>query len=436
MDFKGIFTPNNISMPQWRNKEGENEFDKMLSHLADIGKKLSALKKKADDFSAKMPTKEETVSVEHYDSTPRPLGEIFNSRNRLSDVAIAKARDIVSQQTDKMKLPASNIYLLKTDISRFAGDGTPATGRISFQIPFMTPQGDQRTVYADVDIVLGSLFPPRYFTDGINQKFAFSEAGLNEFLRGRDFEIMQNPKVAPETVYFETPGHLAGRGGMQVTKHAEDEVKQETDLKKVFPGDEEAKIIDIIKKAEANIKELEKGIKLAQEKLDEKVKTLDEYGTLTNRQKNLKEAMKAQKEALSQMEAVLTGTKNTIVEYEGRTYKLLSKMEKSKTPLYTAIVGKLISLFPKLKGQIDILWSEIRTITPVKSLLMESPTEETKEWEIRREAPQKPDVPIYKPPEKEASIDGLVKNATVIDSLEGIISTLSEIDNTFSEAGV
>lgn len=439
MDLKGIFSPNTIAMPQWKNKDGENEFEKLLDRLADMGKKLTVLKKKADDFSGQLPTKEETFSVEHYDATPRSLGEVFHTRGQMSEQAVAKARDIVSAQVLKLNLPASDIYYLKSDISRFAGDGTPSTGRISFQIPFMTPQGDNRTVYADVDIILGSLIPPRHFYDGVNQKYAFTEDGVKELLKGRDFEVMENIKVTPETTYFEAPGHLAGRGGMMITKYASVKTAEgeEGEIMKAPPGTEIGEAIGMVEKTTGDITALQKEIALAQKKLDEIVKGLPQAGDVAKLQKNLKETILAQKDALSKTETLLGQIKDGIVENKGRIYKLQSKEEKGKTPVYTGVVGKLIAMYPNIKGIIDDLWADVRSITAVKSLLRESPTEESKSWEIRREAPKQPDVPLYKPPEKEGVVqEKMQKKASLVDNLENLVQALVDMDTLLTEAGV
>jgi hypothetical protein len=216
----------------WKNKEGGNDFETMLNHLAEIGRKITTLRKKAEgpvpvpELNSQTPVtptepKEQSVmSFEHYDASPRSLSESFNTRQTQGDRAIYKAREIVAKLMEGLNIPTSDIYYLKSDITRYAGDGTPATGRISFQMPILTPQGDSRTIYADVDILLGGLQPPTFFTDGVNQKYAFSPEGVKGFLKGRDFEVMQNPKVEPETTFFEAPGHLAGRGGMAITKIA------------------------------------------------------------------------------------------------------------------------------------------------------------------------------------------------------------------------
>jgi len=438
MDLKGIFTPNTIAMPQWKNKDGENEFEKLLNRLADMGKKLTVLKKKAD-IPVQMPTKEETVSVEHYDATPRPLGEIFHNRGQMSEQAITKAREIIGKQILKLNLPASDVYYMKSDISRFAGDGTPATGRISFQIPFMTPQGDNRTIYADVDIVLSSLIPPRQFYDGMNQRYAFTEDGLKELLHGRDFELMQNIKVNPETTYFESPGHLAGRGGMMVTKYAKVKtaIDEEQGITKAPPGTEIGEAIGMIEKTTGDITALQKEIVIEQKKLDAIVKGLPKAGEVAQLQKNLKETILAQKDALSKTETLLGQIKDGIVENKGRIYKLQSKEEKGKTPVYTGVVGKLIAMYPNIKGIIDNLWADVRSITAVKTLLRESPTEESKEWEIRREAPKQPDVPLYKPPEKEGVVqEKMQKKASLIDNLENLVKALMDMDALLNEAGV
>jgi len=227
---KGIFASNNTNVPQWINKEGNNEFLAILDKLAEIGKSITESKtptvKKAEGEDKGMPfdpsqqPKESMVTVQHVDAVPRPLSEVFNARGDNSNQMIAKAQEILGEQLSKLNLAGSSILVLKSDISKYAGDGRPRTGRISFQIPFHTEQGDPRTIYADLDIVLGDLMPPKFFTDGINRKFAFDENGIKEFLEGRDFEMVENRKVTPETVFYETPGHLASvRGGIAINKY-------------------------------------------------------------------------------------------------------------------------------------------------------------------------------------------------------------------------
>lgn len=227
---KGIFASNNTNVPQWINKEGNNDFLAVLDKLADIGKSITESKtptvKKAEGEDKGMPfdpstqPKESTVTVQHVDAVPRPLSEVFNARGDNSNQMIAKAQEILGEQLSKLNLAGSSVLVLKSDISKYAGDGRPRTGRISFQIPFHTEQGDPRTIYADLDIVLGDLMPPKFFTDGINRKFAFDENGIKEFLEGRDFEMVENRKVTPETVFYETPGHLASvRGGIAISKY-------------------------------------------------------------------------------------------------------------------------------------------------------------------------------------------------------------------------
>jgi hypothetical protein len=357
----------------------------------------------------------------------------------MSEQAITKAREIIGAQIVKLNLPASDVYYMKSDISRFAGDGTPATGRISFQIPFLTPQGDQRTIYSDVDIVLGSLIPPRQFYDGMNQRYAFTEDGLKELLHGRDFELMENVKVNPETTYFESPGHLAGRGGMMVTKYATIKTadEEEKKIEKALPGESIGDAISHLEALDTDIAGIQKEIVIAQKVLDQRVKGLPEAGDLAKRNALSKEKILARKDELSHLETLLGQVKDAMVENKGRIYKLQTREEKSKTPVYTRIVGKLVAMFPHIKGQIDSLWESVRSTTKVKVLQRESPTEEPKEWEIRREAPMEPtEYPKYETKEKASAQGKMKKQAEIMDSMEGLVEALMEMDALLNEAGV
>jgi hypothetical protein len=322
----------------------------------------------------------------------------------------------------------------------------------------MTPLGDQRTIYADVDIILGSLMPPRQFFDGVNRKYAFTEDGLNEFLHGRDFDVLENTKVAPETTYFESPGHLAGRGGMAITKYAsvktalgdEPTVPEWTThstgdagegeapkVQKTIPGDITAEAISNFEKAEEDIAALQKEIIKRQKTQEEAIKSLPQTGELSKALEAKKDIEKLRKEYLSGVEANLEKIKDKVIEFKGRTYKLQTKEEKAKTPVYRGVVGKLISLYPQIKSAVDTLWQEVRSITTVKSLVRESPTEEAKEWAIRKEGPKEPDVPLYQPPEKEGlSQNKMKKKASMIDGLEVIVQVLTEMDAILEAAGV
>jgi hypothetical protein len=451
MDFKGMFTPNDVKRPNWANKSGENEFDKLLSRLADIGKKISLkrnAKKEADlagkkiqadgDIAPSTVSKEETVTpaFTHYDSQPRPLGDLFYMRGKLTEEAMLKARDIVGKQVAKMNCPATDVYLLKTDISRFDGNGTPTTGRISFQIPFMTAQGDSRTVYADVDIVLGSLMPPRYFSDGMNQKFAFSEEGVTSFLSGRDFEMMQNPKVTPETTFFETPGHLASKSEIGIMKRAlEEKPEQPVDLGDVVKQTEEA--IMFLEKTEEDIIELEKDVKTAKSELDAYVKTTPHYQKTTQLEGEMKKTVARQKDLLSQLEKFLTKIKTSIVTSKGKIYTLKDEEQKSQTPVWKKILGLILQDKPELTSKIDELHEKIRTMTHIKSLVRETPGEPTKKWEIKRETPVQPEGPEYIPPKKDESIAAIkrlmTKQASIFDGLAALASFANELAELLSE---
>jgi hypothetical protein len=451
MNIKGLFA-NNVKTPNWLNKAGENEFDKLLNRLAEIGKKISGktVEKKTADMTGKkikadevvtpevIPSKEQTVmpAFTHYDAQPRPLGDLFYMRGKLTEEAMLKAREIVGAQVAKMNCPATDVYLLRTDIARFDGNGTPTTGRISFQIPFMTAQGDSRTVYADVDIVLGSLMPPRYFQDGMNQKFAFSEEGVNSFLAGRDFEMLQNPKVTPETVFFETPGHLASRSEIGMTKHAAEE--------KIEIGIEEmneivrqtGEAVAFLEKTEEDLVELGKDVKNAQIELGKYIKTTPQYEKKVKLETEMKKTVDKQKDLLAQLEQFLLKIKSSIVTSKGKIYTFKDEERKSQTPVWKKMLGMILKKAPELKSTIDTLHEEMRTLTHVKLLERETPGEATKQWEIRRESPVQPVGEEYMPPnasgieeDTTASVKkNMTKEAGVISGIEELARFAGELE--------
>ena len=453
MGLNGLFAPNKINLPNWQNKKGENEFEKMLDNLARIGKKITSFKKKADGDAAEVKNgvppatteREQPVSpATYYDATPRPLGEVFNNRTILSDQAISKAREIVGKLLGELNLPASDVYLLRTDISRFAGNGSPATGRISFQVPFMTPQGDQRTIYADVDIILGGLMPPTHFTDGLNTKYAFTPEGVNELLRGRDFEMLTNPKVQPETVFFEAPGHLAGRGGYALKKIGQTPEKPEEEKigepdkpLELTPGTEIASAIDSLETATKDVVELQKRVLAAQKALTKKIETLEEYEKVKGLEKGLKVQFERQKTNLSGIEAFLKKVASGMVELKGRFYKLEQKAKISKTPIYTMVVGELIKLFPAIKGSVESLWADCRSMTSIDTLVREAPGEEPEEWKLR-EKMVTPEMTKFEPEkDTEASIKSeMTKSAALLDNLQQLVSALNQMNLILDEAGV
>ena len=437
MNLGGLFS-NKVSDPKWINKKGENDFDKMLNCLVDIGKKITSMRKKADapvfqpETPIKNQPKEETVPVaSYYDSTPRPLSEVFNKRSSESDRAIYKAREILGALVQKLNMPTVDIYLLRTDISRYAGDGTPATGKISFQIPVMTAQGDGRTLYADVDIVLGSLMPPKHFTDSVNTKFAFDESGMQEFLKGRDFDVLQNPKVQPETKYYETPGHLAGRGGEMITKYAQEPKKKVPAT--VMPGTELADLIHSLEATAKDIAEIRKNMEGESKKLEKAIETLPEKTTMTQLEKSIKDLRKKEKEALAKISALLDHVEDKTVEFQKDIWKINEKVDISKTPTYTAVIGTLIETvrdkIPTIKQTVDKLWQDFRSMTAVKQLTKETPTGERSEWELEKKT-----VPIegpkYEPPKEEqaGATNGMVKKAMFADYFNEILSALNDID--------
>lgn len=455
MDFKGVFTSNNISMPQWRNKDGSNEFEKVLNRLADMGKKITmkTIKKSADEQSNEQvnadkpvqeisttPSQEGLISGVYQDSRPRPLGEIFNNNSRLAERAICKAREIIGERIAKLNCPASDVYYLKSDITRTSSDGTPATGRISFQIPFMTPQGDQRTVYADVDIIMGSLMPPRQFYDSMNQRFAFTNEGLKEYLGGRDFEVLNNPKVQPETVYFETPGHLAGKGDMVMIKHAVEETSKVSPTELV-PGTADARVFDELENVTDNISELTKRVKKAKEDLDAVVAEIQEGKKYKSEQKALKDAVLAQKATIESTEIVLNELETDMIKVKGKIYKKREDIEYGRQPVFTQVVGGLLKLFPKIRSAVDGLWQDMRTMTSITSLERTSPEGDKKKWEMHRDAPVQPEGPKYespkfKPPTESGDKFELKKVAGMIDNLTNLVQAVDEIVALVDEAGM
>ncbi len=150
-------------------------------------------------------------------SGPRDIKSIAAmDKDRQINNAVARARQLVEKKLAGMPIISPDINYLRAEISRWDDhSGLPQTGRISFQIPFSGPQGDPRTIYAAVDLVLGDLMEPRTFSDGINNVYAFDTSGLKQLFQGQDFDVVHSPKVVPETKYtgpeFHAPDGIGGQ---------------------------------------------------------------------------------------------------------------------------------------------------------------------------------------------------------------------------------
>ena len=100
--------------------------------------------------------------------------------------------EMLQEKLAQVPVNGADVYYMKADVSRWDDKmGTPQTGRIAFQIPFSTPSGGPRTIYANVDIVMGDLMAPKYFSDGLNHHYAFDKSGMGELLRGSEFDVVQ-----------------------------------------------------------------------------------------------------------------------------------------------------------------------------------------------------------------------------------------------------
>ena len=170
------------------------------------------------------------LDVGRQSSGPRDLHSIVaGDKDRQLNNAVARARKMVEEKIAEMPISGPDILYLKADVSRWdATSGQPQTGRISFQIPFSGPQGDPRTIYASVDLVMGDLMAPKTFTDGLNNAYAFDKTGLTEMFQGQKFDIVTQPHVVPETKYtgpdFHAPdgipGAVAAVSGPRIMKTA------------------------------------------------------------------------------------------------------------------------------------------------------------------------------------------------------------------------
>jgi len=366
----------------------------------------------------------------------------------MSDRAIYKAREIIGSEIGKLNLPASDIYLIRTDISRYAGDGTPATGRISFQIPFMTPQGDQRTIYADVDIVLSGLMPPKYFTDGLNTKYAFSSEGLTEFLRGRDFEIISNPKVAPETVFFESPGHLAGRGEVGITTYGVKKTAQEppkpipiptpTPITEVMPGTDLGRIMDELQSTTDKINEIKENMKAEEKKLEKAIEQLPEKIEVRKSENKIRELRNSEKELITKTKILLEQVSDATAKYHKDIWKLMERVDIARTPSYKGVIGKLIQIFekdvPMIKQKAIEMWDEVRSMTTTKELVKQPPEGEPEKWEVEKKVVPPEEEKLFEPTkEKKGLQNGMQKKASISDYFSDILSALSEMDSVLEK---
>ncbi len=175
-------------------------------------------------------------------SGPRDISSIAAmDKDRQINNTVARARQLVQKKLSSMPIISPDINYLRAEISRWDDHtGQPQTGRISFQIPFSGPQGDPRTIYAAVDLVLGDLMEPRTFSDGINNVYAFDMSGLKQLFQGQDFDVVQSPKVVPDTKYvspdFHSPdgigGQVAAKDGPMLFRKASGEMtRQASDAK-------------------------------------------------------------------------------------------------------------------------------------------------------------------------------------------------------------
>ena len=206
-------------------------FSAALDKLAGIGaeakeqvKTASSEKSSGPRIAPQMPV----VDKGGVAGSVRNLGRIAEGRSRSAEDAIAKARDMVAEAASKAGLSGADILFLRADVSRWDdGNGKPQTGRLAFQIPFKSPYGDPRTVYANVDIVMGDLLPPRHFEDGLNKRYAFDGSGVKELLEGVRFDTISNPRGAPEQKFMPEvlspdgiPGRVSSRGGIGIERRA------------------------------------------------------------------------------------------------------------------------------------------------------------------------------------------------------------------------
>lgn len=201
----------------------------MVSRVVAAGQSLIAKREQVRTASAperKTPFRNNQIEgVGRHDlgaqaSGPRDIKSIAAmDKDRQINNAVARARQLVEKKLASMPIISPDINYLKAEISRWDDHtGQPQTGRISFQIPFSGPQGDPRTIYAAVDLVLGDLMEPRTFSDGINNVYAFDMSGLKQLFQGQDFDVVHSPKVVPETKYTSPDFHAPDGIGGSVAK--------------------------------------------------------------------------------------------------------------------------------------------------------------------------------------------------------------------------
>lgn len=200
----------------------------MVSRVVAAGESLIA--KRAQVKTASVPERKTPFATHHAESVSRidqgqggarDINQIAaQDRDRQISEVVGRARKLLEQKLGAMTISGSRIHYMKADISRWDDHtGQPQTGRVAFQIPFYGPQGDPRTIYAAVDLVLGGLMEPKTFTDGMNNSYAFNMAGLKEMFQGQDFEVVMQPKVVPEIKYTGPEFHAPdGMGGAVAAK--------------------------------------------------------------------------------------------------------------------------------------------------------------------------------------------------------------------------
>jgi len=200
----------------------------MVSRVVAAGESLIAKRAQVKTASAPERTtpfaskQAESVSrIDQGQGGSRDIAQVAGQdRERQISEVVGRARQMLEKKLGAMTISGSRIHYMKADISRWDDHtGQPQTGRVAFQIPFYGPQGDPRTIYAAVDLVLGGLMEPKTFTDGMNNIYAFNMSGLKEMFQGQDFEVVMQPKVVPEIKYTTPDFHAPdGMGGAVAAK--------------------------------------------------------------------------------------------------------------------------------------------------------------------------------------------------------------------------
>ena len=217
--------------------------DDVQDRIAETGRRIIAARDHVKMASAPQRTSplpnNQMYAVDRIDQGkggPRDLSQIAaQDKDRQVNNIVARARELLQKKIAEVPLNGADVYLTRTDISRWDDHtGTPQTGRIAFQIPFSTPSGGPRTIYANVDIVLGDPMEPRYFSDGLNHHYAFDKSGLSEMLQGSMFDVVQTPHVVPEQKFtgpeFHSPdgipGQVAAVDGPRIVRANRDMTRQ------------------------------------------------------------------------------------------------------------------------------------------------------------------------------------------------------------------